>query len=166
MVGGKGGSLAGKRPMWLAAAICLAVLPCPAAAAELRVAVEGIRSSHGMVMIGLYDSQATFAQAVKATTSQDFLVDPQRFGAVALRANAAMRSGVVFTNLAPGRYAAVAFHDENGNSRLDKSLLGMPTEPYGFSNNVEGFLGPPTFDAAAVAIGDGNAAIRIVLVNP
>jgi uncharacterized protein (DUF2141 family) len=72
----------------------------------------------------------------------------------------------VFTNLAPGRYAAVAFHDENGNSRLDKSLLGMPTEPYGFSNNVEGFLGPPTFDAAAVAIGDGNAAIHIVLVNP
>ena len=70
----------------------------------------------------------------------------------------------MFSNLAPGRYAAIAFHDENGNGKLDKNFLGVPTEPYGFSNNVQGFLGPPTFDAAALDIGDGNAAIRITLV--
>ena len=63
-----------------------------------------------------------------------------------------------------GRYAAIAFHDENGNGKLDKNFLGVPTEPYGFSNDAQGFLGPPTFDAAAVALGGGNEAIRIALV--
>jgi hypothetical protein len=49
---------------------------------------------------------------------------------------------VVFSNVQPGRYAAIAFHDENGNGKPDKNFLGVPTEPYGFSNNVQGFLGP------------------------
>ena len=42
--------------------------------------------------------------------------------------------------------------------------LGIPTEPYGFSNNVQGFLRPPTFDAAALRLDDGDEAIRITLV--
>lgn len=43
----------------------------------------------------------------------------------------------------PGKYAVVAFHDVNGNEELDKNMLGIPTEPYGFSNNARGMLGPP-----------------------
>ena len=156
----------GQRSARLVAAITLAVLPLPVAASELRVTVEGIRSSQGTVLIGLYDSPASFAKAVEASAKDGFLVDPDRFAAVALRANAALRSAVVFSNLGPGRYAAVAFHDENGNGRLDKNFLGVPSEPYGFSNNVQGFLGPPTFDAAAMTLGDGDAAIRIALVYP
>ena len=135
----------GKRPVRLAAAVMLAVLllPLPVAAGELRVTVEGIRSPRGTVLIGLYDSPASFAKAVEGSAEGGgFLVDPDRFGAVALRANAAMRSTVVFSNLGPGRYAAIALHDENGNGKLDKNFLGIPTEPYGFSNNVQGFLRP------------------------
>ena len=56
-----------------------------------------------------------------------------------------MKSAVVLTNLDPGRYAIILFHDENGNGKLDKNALGVPTEPYGFSNNVPGFLGPPAY---------------------
>ena len=83
---------------------------------------------------------------------------------MALRANAALKSAVVFSNLEPGRYAAIAFHDEDGDGKLGESFLGVPTEPYGFSNDVQGFLGPPTFDAAAMALGDGDEAVRIALV--
>jgi uncharacterized protein (DUF2141 family) len=32
-----------------------------------------------------------------------------------------------------GRYALAAYHDVNGNGKLDKNLWGIPTEPYGFS---------------------------------
>ena len=158
-------ALPGKRSLRLATAAALAALPLPAAAGELRVTVEGIRSARGTVLIGLYDSPESFEKAVDAAAGeQGFLVDPERFGAVALRANAAMKSAVVFSNLGPGRYAAVAFHDENGNGRLDKNFLGVPAEPYGFSNNVQGFLGPPAFDDAAMALGDGDGAIRIALI--
>jgi uncharacterized protein (DUF2141 family) len=156
----------GKRSLGLAAAGALVALPLAAGSGELRITVEGIRSAHGTVLIGLYDGPGTFEKAVNPSARESFLIAPGRFGAVALRANAAMRSGVVFTNLEPGRYAAVAFHDENGNGKLDKNFLGIPAEPYGFSNHAQGFLGPPSFADAAIALGDGDSAIRIVLILP
>ena len=155
-----------KRLMRVATAAALVALPLPAGAGELRVTIEGIRSVRGTVLIGLYDSPESFEKAVEASGKQGFLIDPDRFGAVALRANAAMKSAVVFSNLEPGRYAAVAFHDENGNGKLDKNFLGVPAEPYGFSNNAEGFLSPPSFDDAAMVLGDGDRAIRIALILP
>jgi uncharacterized protein (DUF2141 family) len=77
-----------------------------------------------------------------------------------------MKSAVVFSNLEPGRYAAVVFHDKNGNGKLDKNFLGVPVEPYGFSNDAEGFLSAPSFEAAAVTLGDVDRAIRITLILP
>ena len=155
-----------KRSLRLAAAGALVAFPLTAGAGELRITVEGIRSTQGTVLIGLYDSPRTFLRAVEAADRASFLIDPDRFGAVALRANTALKSAVVFTNLEPGRYAAVAFHDENGNGKLDKNFLGSPTEPYGFSNKAQGLLGPPSFADAAVALGDGDSAIRIALILP
>ena len=151
------------RPAAAAAAVMI-MLPLPVAAGELRITIDGIRSTHGVVLIGLYDSPASFGKAVEASAEEGFLVDPDRFAAVALRANAALTSAMVFSNLEPGRYAAIAFHDEDGDGKLGESFLGVPTEPYGFSNDVQGFLGPPTFDAAAMALGDGDEAVRIALV--
>jgi uncharacterized protein (DUF2141 family) len=118
-----------KRPLRLAtaAALALIVLPLPAGAGELRVTVESIRSPRGTVLIGLYDSPESFEKAVKAADKEGFLIDPERFGAVALRANAALKSAAVFSNLGPGWYAGVAFHDENGNGKLDKNVLGAPS---------------------------------------
>jgi uncharacterized protein (DUF2141 family) len=156
----------GKRSLRLPAAGVLVALPFAAAAGELRITIDGIRSPQGLVLIGLYDSASTFVRAVEAADEPGFLIDPQRFAAVALRANRARKSGVVFTNLQPGRYAVVALHDENGNGHLDKSFLGFPTEPYGFSNDAEGFLGPPSFSDAAMALGPGDSEVRIELTLP
>lgn len=148
----------------IAAATVMIVHTLAVEAGELRITVDGIRSPHGTVLIGLYDSPASFKKAVDTSAKEGFLIDPDRFAAVALRANAALKSAVVFSNLGPGRYAAVAFHDENGNGKLDKNFLGVPTEPYGFSKNAQGIFGPPTFDAAAMTLGDGNEAVRIELI--
>ena len=155
---------ASMRLLRTAAAAIISAFPSSVDAGELRIVIGGIRSAHGTVLIGLYDSSASFAKAVDAAVKEGFLIDPDRFAAVALRANAALRSAVVFSNLAPGRYAAVTFHDENGNGKLDKSFLGVPVEPYGFSNDVQGFLGPPSFDDAAMELGEGNKEIRITLI--
>jgi len=35
------------------------------------------------------------------------------------------------------------YHDLNSNDELDKNFLGIPTEPYAFSNNARGFGLPP-----------------------
>lgn len=58
---------------------------------------------------------------------------------------------VTFTaeGLKPGQYAVKAFHDINGNGDLDTNLVGIPSEPYAFSNNAAGNFGPAKWADAA-----------------
>jgi hypothetical protein len=44
--------------------------------------------------------------------------------------------------------------------------VGVPIEGYGFSNDAQGFLGAPSFDAAAVTIGDADVSTAISLIYP
>jgi uncharacterized protein (DUF2141 family) len=150
--------------MRIGLAVLLILFVLPVSASELRITVQGIRSPHGTILIGLYDSLESFSRAIELSDKDGFLNDPNRFAAVALRANAAMKSAVVLTNLDPGPYAIILFHDENGNGKLDKNALGVPTEPYGFSNNVQGFLGPPAFEKAVMLVTSSDKAVRIILI--
>lgn len=59
---------------------------------------------------------------------------------------------VTIADLPPGRYAVALYQDSNGNDRLDKTIFGLPTEPYGFSNDASAPMGPPDFDAASFVI--------------
>jgi uncharacterized protein (DUF2141 family) len=136
----------------------------PAHAAELRITIDGLRSDRGTILIGLYDSKATFDRAIELSDKDGFLNDPQRVAGVALRGSAAARGGVVFQNLDPGRYAVIVLHDEDGNGKLDKNFWGVPTEPYGFSNDAQGFLGPPAFKDAAVALDGADRTLSVALV--
>ncbi len=58
---------------------------------------------------------------------------------------------VIVRGVPPGRYAAQAFHDENGNDRVDR-VLGIPTEGVGFSNDAPIRLAPPKFADAAFEV--------------
>ena len=69
----------------------------------------------------------------------------------------------VFENMPYGTYSIKAFHDENGNSRLDKDVLGIPTEQYGFSNNARGRFGPPPFVKTAFTLNAPQMTIAIEL---
>jgi uncharacterized protein (DUF2141 family) len=63
----------------------------------------------------------------------------------------------------PTRWAVSAHHDQNNNDQLDKNAFGIPTEPYGFSNNPKRGFGPPKFDEACFSIGsdEPQEALRI-----
>ncbi len=50
------------------------------------------------------------------------------------------------TNLKFGEYAMAIYQDENGNGKIDKNILGIPTECYGFSNNYKPMIKAPRFD--------------------
>jgi uncharacterized protein (DUF2141 family) len=40
------------------------------------------------------------------------------------------------SRLPAGDYAFAVYHDANGNGKLDRNGVGMPTEDYAFSNNA------------------------------
>jgi len=88
-------------------------------------------------------------------------LEPHHCGRGEIAPATAERQQVRFSGLAPGRYAVAAFQDLNGNRMLDRSPVGVPVEPYGFSNGV-GRTAPPRFDRAAVLV-EGDVAVRVRL---
>lgn len=60
--------------------------------------------------------------------------------------------------LPEGSYSIAVFHDENNNKELDKTLIGIPKEKYGFSNNPPAIFGPPPFKDQLITL---NKDLRI-----
>jgi len=114
-----------------------------AAPASLTVTFQGLKTSSGAVMVALSSDPDGFAGKGDPVNQAKIVVT----GATA---------SATFTGLKPGTYAIRAFHDLNGNGRLDANAFGIPTEPYAFSNNARGTMGPPSWSAAAFEVRSGD----------
>ena len=130
----------------VAAALLLTAAPAFAQSADNKVVLTfetGART--GMVMVALYDSASAF--------------DGGSARPVAATAVSASGSRVVatFENLPAGDYAMKAFHDVNGDGEMNTNPFGMPTEPYAFSNNAVGNMGPARWDRAHFAVSGETA---------
>jgi uncharacterized protein (DUF2141 family) len=134
----------------------------PAEAGDLKVTVTGVRSDDGALMIGFFDSAANFEDAINTSAKVGLLNDKGRLVGVTMRARTGPQ-GIAISDLPPGRYGVIVFHDENDNALLDISVLRIPIEGYGFSNNATGFLRAPSFEKAAVTVGDGDVSTSIAL---
>jgi len=55
-------------------------------------------------------------------------------------------------NMPKGTYSFSYYHDVNNNNELDKNMMGIPKEPYGFSNGEKGRFGPPSFEESKIVI--------------
>ena len=135
------------RRILLPAAFTLAAA-APASAATLVVRTEGIQGKQGEVKV-----------AVCATS-----FDEAGCKLGAWRAPTGPVEEFVFENVAPGRYAVAAYHDADGDGELDRVPPGIPTEPYGFSNEV-GRVGIPSFQKALVEVGEGRTTVVVRLAN-
>ena len=62
-----------------------------------------------------------------------------------------------------GNYAVKVFHDENSNGELDTNFLVIPTEDYGYSNNVSAWFGPPSLERAMFSFNQNVITINISL---
>ena len=136
--------------------------PLSATAAELTLTVDGYRPGQGSLVVGVYDTPASFDRAVQLA-SETFRNDPERVAGVALRATCGPPCRVALAGLPPGRYAVIAFHDRNGNGRLDKNFIGKPTEPYVFSNNASNGFAAPHFAQAAFDLGAEDLTLTLHL---
>lgn len=117
-----------------------------ASAATMYVQASGIQLGQGHVFAGLCaggleDQFCTFGQTIPARS--DGLL-------------------FTFTEVPPGTYAVAVFQDLNGNGRLDRTPLGLPLEPYGFSNDA-GRLGRPSFAAASIQVAYQDLRISVRL---
>ena len=122
----------------------LAAVPNAAVAETLTVRVENLFTSSGHVLIALYDNANAFQSGDdKALRREKLPVDDSLEVVWAL------------DGLTPGDYGVALFHDIDGDEVLNRNFVGMPKEPYGFSNNARGTFGPPDFEAITFAF-DGQ----------
>jgi len=122
----------------LAAAAALALLvSTPALAETARTTITldfDTAAPTGKVMVALYDSEAAYSGGAPVAHA---MVDV-----------AAGEHSAVFPDLPAGDYAAKTFHDVDGDGKMNTNPFGMPTEPFAFSNNARGNMGPARWDAA------------------
>lgn len=97
----------------------------------------------GQVQVALFAGEAEWNGRARALRSATVQVSGQG-------------AEVRFEALPPGTYGVMAYHDRNANGRLDTLPIGLPTEPYGFSNNARGTFGPPAWRAASFSLAPGE----------
>jgi uncharacterized protein (DUF2141 family) len=111
---------------------------------SITVLTPNVSSDNGTVNYALYNKADFMKKPIQAQSSK------VKDG----------KSTVVFTNLEPGEYAIICFHDENSNGKMDFQPNGMPLENYGMSNNPMNF-GPPEFDQAKFEVSDKDVTLEI-----
>ncbi len=104
----------------------------------LTVHVSGAIPGKGLAVMSLFSSSDTYLKEplVKRTKPID----------------GAGNTVFVIEQLHAGTYAVSIVYDEDSNGKLNTGFLGIPTELVGFSNNVTGTFGPPSFEKASFSL--------------
>ncbi len=121
----------------LAVLLALAGACNAAHAGDLVIHVGNVKGADGQVKVALFDGAGNF---LKKTAR------------VAEAPAAAGTATVTFRDLPAGDYAFSVYHDANNNGKLDRNMMGIPVEPFAFSNDAQGHMGPPAFDAAKIVV--------------
>jgi uncharacterized protein (DUF2141 family) len=129
-------------------------LPVIAAAAtaqpaNLEVAFTGIETPKGNILMVLFDSEEGYnsEKAVRAVVVPADKADVK----------------TLIEGLSPGRYAVKSFHDIDGDNKMGSNPYGMPTEPFAFSNNARGQMGPASWTDAAFEVKAGTNTANITI---
>ena len=124
------------------------VLSSTSNAGDIRVEITGLKNSDGDVHVALFDSPDGFPYSEAILVEEELKIINKE-------------ASFIFRNLKEGMYAIAAYHDQNANDEFDQNFLGIPQEDYQFSNDVQVFLVPPSFDEAKFKLLDRLKTITI-----
>lgn len=142
----------------IALCIMIALRTGPACAAgakpvaTLTIHIENVLPSGGVLRLGVYD---------RALYPDD---DSTPLASADVPAVAG-ETTVILHDLPPGIYAIQTFQDINANGDMDTSWLGLPLEPFGFSQDATPFLSKPSFDKVKFILTEGDNIQIIHLQN-
>ncbi|MDB5734939.1 MAG: hypothetical protein JWP16_1639 [Alphaproteobacteria bacterium] len=122
----------------------------PAVAATLTIRVENVAAAGGVLRLGLYDAARYPDDNSRPVASADVPAIPGE-------------TVITLHGVPPGTYAIQTFQDINANDRMDSSWLGLPLEPFGFSQDATPFLSKPSFDDVkfTVVAGENSQTLHL-----
>ena len=98
---------------------------------KLTIAVDNIEVLSGNLEVGIYNNAKSFPKEGKEYKKMRIKITASK-----------MRFSIM---LPAGNYAVAVYHDANSNEKCDRNLLRIPTEAYGFSNNIKPRFSAPDF---------------------
>ena len=119
----------------------------------LILKLTNIQTTSGTIRIGIYTSKNNFPD--ESDIFQHRIFNVPKTGEILIK----------IKDLPYGEYAIALAHDENGNKKMDYRLLGMPKEPFGFSNNFKPLFTAPDFEECAFKYSGEKNKIEIKLLN-
>lgn len=123
-----------------------------AATASVTVVVSALASTESTVKLNFYNSSEAFLKRGQEVYQR--VVRPEGKTSVS-----------VPIELPQGEWAVALTQDLNNNDKLDKNFIGIPTEPYAFSNNVRPALRPPNFEECKFRVDTSGMVVSIALVK-
>lgn len=118
----------------------LAASPVAEGNCSLIIHVTGFRNTKGVLGAELFTSSAGWPEDVDKSFRHDhFPIEGD---------HATAR----FDHIPAGKYGVVVLHDENENKKLDRNLLMVPKEGFGFANNPHVLLAAPPIEKATIPV--------------
>jgi uncharacterized protein (DUF2141 family) len=138
-----------RRALPLSALLCVLfphptpMLASPAASdgkCSLIIQVTGFRNTKGLLGAELFTSSVGWPEDVsKSFRHEHFPIEGD---------HATAR----FDHVPAGKYGVVVLHDENENQKLDRNVLMVPKEGFGFANNPHVLLTAPPIEKATIPV--------------
>lgn len=119
------------------------VAVAPVLSASVDLAITGMRSEKGNVLVCLSTNPDYFPDCTKDKKARK------------LKVAAAQAGTIKISGVKPGTYAVALIHDENANGKMDLRLF-LPREGFGFSRNPKIGMGPPKFKSAQFNLGSAD----------
>jgi len=105
----------------------------------LKIKVTGIVASEGDIHVGLFSTKKDYKnksnqyrKGIYPVTGKELII--------------------TYKEVKYGEYAIIIFHDINKNDTMDSNSLGLPKEPFGFSNDATPGLSAPAYSRVTFLI--------------
>jgi len=120
-----------------------------------EVLIRNIKDTKGVFVISFYDDEKAFPKAGKELLTEKVQVKDTLPHLIKVKVPK------------EGWYAIAMFQDEGETGKIKQDKVGIPEEPYGFSNNIHPRVEAPTFAMCKFYVGKGPAKpMEIRLIQP
>ena len=100
---------------------------------QLVIKVQNIEVLEGNIRIGIFNTSEKFLK--QGSTYKNYLIAVNN-----------TTESIIIDDLPKGEYAIMMYHDKNNDGKLNQNIVGVPKEPFGFSNNVKPKFAKPSFE--------------------
>lgn len=118
---------------------------------KLAIKISNIEKIKGEIKVGVFNTETNFLKEGHAIKNYSVKVEN----------NTAV---LTITDLPKGEYAITMYHDQNSDNECNRNFIGIPKEPYGFSNNIKPKMSAPKYKDCKFTFLE-NKTLLINLIN-